>query len=165
MSDDLRIRAFEPRDLPAVVQIFTDGMRCSADGHTLFSDHYISESIKSDLHDIDASYSAPGGGFWVAITGDQVVGMIGLQFKRQGEGELRRLCVKSDFRRRGVGKKLMAHMEQWAKSKSFATVSLWLGGVLSPLREYYLAAGYTLTQTFVVSQVPYLETMSFTKQL
>ena len=62
-----------------------------------------------DIDDIQAAYmSDPCSHFWVAaLPTGEVVGMIGVQAAEPGVGEIRSLRVHSDYRRRGIGLKLM----------------------------------------------------------
>src|SRR5437667_3124063 len=64
-----------------------------------------------DIDDIAAAYmNNPGSHFWVAdFSGPPaaLVGMIGVQHHDDDVGEIRRLRVREDFRRRGIGSALV----------------------------------------------------------
>src|ERR1700722_19049559 len=62
-----------------------------------------------DIDDIPMSYvNAPGSYFWVAENEQgEVVGMIGVHHHEQDLGEIRRLRVRADLRRRGIGTRLV----------------------------------------------------------
>src|SRR5207237_10636817 len=94
------IRSFRASDAPACKTLYREGM---LGGHLAENDTGV------DIDDIEAAYmSKPGNHFWVAETADgQVVGMLGVQHYDQGIGEIRRLRVRSDVRRRGIGTRLV----------------------------------------------------------
>ncbi|ETI33047.1 hypothetical protein L917_19421 [Phytophthora nicotianae] len=52
------------------------------------------------------TYSKPGGNFWVAtprLKPTEMVGIVGLESQDANAGKLRRMSVKENYRRRGVG--------------------------------------------------------------
>jgi GNAT superfamily N-acetyltransferase len=80
-------------------------------------DGYINHSIETDLSSIPSVYK--GGSFIVATHKDRVVGMVGGEFKEEESKnhgarvyELRRMSVDSDMRGRGLGKRLIRHLEK-----------------------------------------------------
>lgn len=54
--------------------------------------------------------------FWVAVLDDTVIGYSNLRVLSD-EGELERIAVAPDYRRLGIGRKLMEAMEDFAGSK------------------------------------------------
>ena len=78
-----------------------------------------------DIDDIPRAYIKPGGRFWVAENpqGD-VVGMIGVQHHDRGEGEIRRLRVRADHRRRGIGSALLEQAIRYCKEMQHLRVTL-----------------------------------------
>lgn len=91
----VKIRSFKPCDQQACKRLHVDGV---IGGSVSESDTCV------DLDDINGVYMKPGNHFWVAEapTGE-VVGMIGVQHHELGSGEIRRLRVAENFRRRGIG--------------------------------------------------------------
>src|SRR4051794_24358304 len=111
MSDDsgdisIRIRSFCREDLPACRQLYAQG---------LLGGKIAENDTGLDIHDIEHAYmSKPGNHLWVAETipipdgkPGEIVGMIGVQQFVEGKGEIRRLRVREDMRRRGIGTKLV----------------------------------------------------------
>jgi len=79
-----------------------------------------------DIDDINLAYmSSPDNHFWVAEDGaGQVVGMIGVQQHESGEGEIRRLRVRSDCRRKGIGSALLESALKFCREKHHLKVIL-----------------------------------------
>src|SRR3954469_1657259 len=100
------IRSFRPSDLPACRKLYVEG---------LLGGKLAENDTGLDIDDIETAYmSKPGNHFWIAETVPMadgptpvIVGMIGVQAFHEGKGEIRRLRVREDMRRRGIGSKLV----------------------------------------------------------
>ena len=93
------IRSFRPADLPACRKLYVEG---------LLGGKLAENDTGLDIDDIDAVYMHTAGNhFWVAEIGGQIVGMIGVQHHDQGVGQVRRLRVAREHRRRGIGSALL----------------------------------------------------------
>ena len=86
-----------------------------------------------------ADFAPPGGTFLVAYEHDRAVACGGLKTIGTGVAELKRMYVVPDARRRGVGRALLAALEDAARSMGFGTVRLDCERHNWPL---YRAAGY-----------------------
>lgn len=176
VAPEVRIRQFQPSNQKQVADLFAAGMLYYADFyadalpnvHELWNS-YVQESINDDLAKIEQVYIQPGGNFWVATVNDgnkeKVVGMVGLEKKPNGEGELRRMSVSSEFRRFGLGRQLVSHLEAWAKESGYSKVVLSTGAIMFNAVKFYPSIGYELTRTEIVSQDPEFEAHYFAKNL
>src|SRR6476660_2991543 len=90
------IRSFRSSDLPACRKLYVEG---------LLGGKLAENDTGLDIDDIESAYMrTPGNHFWVAEAENGViVGMIGVQHHDEGVGEIRRLRVGDDVRRRGIG--------------------------------------------------------------
>ncbi|HEV7299515.1 MAG TPA: GNAT family N-acetyltransferase [Tepidisphaeraceae bacterium] len=97
------IRAYQPQDQVACRRLYLDGMVAGA--------KLAANDTGLDIDDIERAYAVDGGnGFWVAVNEvGEIVGMIGVQHLEEGVGEIRRLRVRADAQRRGIGSKLLVH--------------------------------------------------------
>ncbi|KAE8881950.1 hypothetical protein PF005_g11468 [Phytophthora fragariae] len=150
---ELHLRQYAPQDQEGVNAVFVNGCEFYRDS---FPEHvqnhwdeFIQQSLDSDLARIPSTYIAPGGNFWVVTTpdaddGEKVVGIVGLEATGDdGVGELRRMAVSSAFRRHGhgLGRRLVAELEAWAKTNGFTKVILRNGGPKDDARAFYRAIG------------------------
>lgn len=166
MSDSqaVLVRQFIPADHDAVVALFVDGMNSHPAHQNEYTAEYIASCLRADLADIDGSYMARSGNFWVATLPpstlsetpaggeakpqDVIVGMIGIECipgsdaSAKKAGEVRRLAVRSDCKRLGIGRILMAHLEQWASANGYATIHLSTGVVMRDAIAFYSKIGY-----------------------
>jgi GNAT superfamily N-acetyltransferase len=94
------IRPWESKDADTCRMLYREGLI----GGTLAEN-----DTGADIDDIAQAYMhVVGNHFWVAVnSADEVVGMIGVQHHEAGVGEIRRLRVRQDHRRRGIGSKLL----------------------------------------------------------
>lgn len=111
------IRSFRRADLVVCRKLYVDGLIGGkiADNDTGF-----------DIDEIEASYMRqPGNHFWVAVDGDGgPVGMIGVQSNEAGSGEIRRLRVRRDRQRRGIGKSLVEKALEFCQIRGYLKVTL-----------------------------------------
>jgi ribosomal protein S18 acetylase RimI-like enzyme len=111
------IRSFESRDHAACRSLFVDG---------LIGGKIAENDTGLDIDDIQGAYMAcPENHFWVAENQkEEVVGMIGVQQHERGVGEIRRLRVRQDHRRRGIGLALMEAAVRFCKERHHLKVTL-----------------------------------------
>lgn len=112
------IRSFSPEDQAACQSLYELGLI----GGTLAAN-----DTASDIDSIASAYMKPGNHFWVAqsdaATGT-IVGMIGVQHHDEGVGEIRRLRVHPDFRRRGIGTALVETAVRFCREENYLKVTL-----------------------------------------
>lgn len=114
------IRSFRREDLPACTQLYRDG---------LLGGKIAENDTGLDMDDIESAYMAnPGSHFWVAETTTgptrEVVGMIGVQHHEDNVGEIRRLRVRQDLRRRGIGSALIETALQFCRDRGYLKIAL-----------------------------------------
>jgi ribosomal protein S18 acetylase RimI-like enzyme len=112
-----RVREFRPQDLPACRKLYVEG---------LIGGKLAENDTGMDIDDIEWAYmKPPGNHFWVAeTTGGDVVGMIGVQAHEEDCGEIRRLRVSSDHRRKGIGSSLMEAALRFCQEKGYLKIEL-----------------------------------------
>ena len=84
--------------------------------------------LNEDLLDIKTNYFDKGHPFWIALDEyDRVVGCIGTKCDADGNLFLSHLYVKFDFKRHGIGSKLLEIAEESAKERGYKEVHVHLG--------------------------------------
>jgi len=112
------IRPFKREDQPACQTLYREGLI----GTTKIADN----DTGFDIDDIESSYmKRPGNCFFVAIdpTG-AVVGTIGVQHHEESTGEIRRLRVRKDSQRRGIGSRLLETALKFCQEHHYLKVTL-----------------------------------------
>ncbi len=113
----IQIRSFTPADAHACHTLYLEG---------LIGGQIADNDTGMDIDDIQSAYmTKPGSHFWVAQTPDgQIVGMVGVQHHEEGEGEIRRLRVRLDHRRRGIGTMLVETALGFCQDHQYLKVKL-----------------------------------------
>ena len=112
-----KIRSFRQEDQAACNELYTGGLIGGkiADNDTGYDIDHI----------FDAYMQSPGGHFWVAEAEcGKIVGTIGVQHYDDGCGEIRRLRVRPDFRRRGVGSALVETAVKFCQENGYLKLML-----------------------------------------
>ncbi|XP_075839813.1 N-acetyltransferase family 8 member 2-like [Microtus pennsylvanicus] len=122
----------------------------------LFWRNYVSTSLQADMADITKSYLNARGSFWVAESGDQVVGTVGcLPVKNPPLGrkqlQLFRLSVSSQHRGQGIAKALVRTVLQFARDQGYSDVVLETSIVQYSALALYQAMGFRKTDEYFVS--------------
>ncbi len=89
-----------------------------------------------------AMFDPPQGAFWVARRRGDAVGGVGLRAVAPAVGEVRRLWVEPAARGRGVGRALMAALEQEAARRGLSSLQLGTGDRQPEAVALYEATGW-----------------------
>lgn len=111
------IRSFRREDQAACKALYQEG---------LLGGKIAENDTGCDMDDIEAAYmKRPGDHFWVAEapTGE-IAGLIGVQHYDESVGEIRRLRVRRDFRRRGIGAALVETALRFCQEQNYLKVTL-----------------------------------------
>jgi GNAT superfamily N-acetyltransferase len=57
------------------------------------------------------------------------------------------LVVDRDYRKQGIGRRLLAQAEEWAVQQGCAVVRLWSSATRTDAHEFYRRVGYTIVKT------------------
>ena len=116
------IRSFRAGDLSACTQLYREG---------LLGGKIAENDTGLDIDDIDQAYMThPGSHFWVAEIAptnggaSDIVGMIGVQHHEDNVGEIRRLRVRQDQRRRGIGAALVETALKFCRERGYLKIAL-----------------------------------------
>lgn len=114
-------------DIPAVIRSFVpaDQAACRA----LYEQGLVGGKISDndtgfDIDNIEVAYMKEGNHFWVAEAEVLIVGTIGVQHHDEGTGEIRRLRVHPDYRRRGIGTALVETAVRFCREQNYLKVTL-----------------------------------------
>jgi ribosomal protein S18 acetylase RimI-like enzyme len=111
------VRSYRSTDQAACTRLYREG---------LLGGQLAENDTGFDIDDIELAYMhAEGCHFWVAQSPEgEVVGMIGVQQHEPGAGEIRRLRVGIDHRRRGIGAMLLRQALEFCRDNHHLKVSL-----------------------------------------
>jgi ribosomal protein S18 acetylase RimI-like enzyme len=135
-----KIRDFHAPDLPACRKLYVDG---------LLGGKLAENDTGLDIDDIQSAYMETAGNhFWVAAdSADQPIGMIGVQHHDQGVGQIRRLRVDQNQRRRGIGSALLETAITFCRENQYLKVLLESFTERAAALELFRKLGFQLTTT------------------
>jgi len=113
----ITVRTYRPEDRDACRALYRDG---------LVGGKIAANDTGLDIDDIESAYlCSQDDHFWVAENeAGEIVGMIGVQRCEDSMGEIRRLRVRKDSRRRGVGSALMETAIRFCRERQFLKITL-----------------------------------------
>jgi len=104
----------------------------------------VDESLNTDLDDIDTHYGNDC--VLVALDGALVVGT-GILLLRAAEGEIVRMSVHRDYRRRGIATQLLAELLHLASEYGVIRIVVETNAKWTEARNLYETAGFTFTHS------------------
>lgn len=104
----------------------------------------ITLDAQPDLQDIPGYYQARAGNFWVAVSGDAVVGTIGLLDIGHRQGALRKMFVSASHRgaEHGVARRLLEELLAWAATHGLTDIFLGTTDKFLAAHRFYEKNGF-----------------------
>jgi GNAT superfamily N-acetyltransferase len=133
---DVRIVAFEQEFQDAFRRLVLDGM---AERWGI-----VDESLNTDLDEIESSYE--GDCVLVALDGALVVGS-GILLLRAAEGEIVRMAVQREYRRRGIATRLLAELILFAPERGVNRIVVETNARWTEARNLYEKSGFKFTHS------------------
>ncbi|MCH4825189.1 GNAT family N-acetyltransferase [Planococcus halocryophilus] len=105
---------------------------------------FIDPTYNPDLKDISYSYSRRGTVFLVGIYNGRIICTGAITHEAPGVGRIERMSVLKGYRRIGVAKIMMYHLESWAKQEGYQQLVLETNGTWYSAIEFYKSQQYHL---------------------
>jgi len=110
---------------------------------------FIDPSYNPDLKDILSSYSREKTMFFVCVFDNAVISTGAVSYEAPGVGRIERMSVLKKYRRGGIAKVMLQHLESWAQQEGYEKVVLetnksWTSAIefyKKQQYEFYLAEG------------------------
>jgi GNAT superfamily N-acetyltransferase len=135
-GEDIRIERFDPAMQDAFRTLVLDGM---AERWGV-----VDESLNTDLDDIDAHYGSDC--VLIAVDCGMVVGT-GILLIRATEGEIVRMSVHRDYRRRGIARQVLAELVNLAADYGVKRIVVETNAKWIEARNLYEASGFKFTRS------------------
>lgn len=105
----------------------------------------ITAEQQPDLRDIRGFYQVRNGNFWVASSGGDVVGTIALLDLGNGQGALRKMFVRPDFRGpdKGTAQLLLDALLDWCQARSVRDIFLGTTAQFLAAHRFYERNGFS----------------------
>jgi len=143
------IRAYKDADYAEVVDLFIRINRELAPPEMRERfEQYIQSSIDGEMSRLPDTFSeARRNAFWVVETGDQIIGMFGIESRSDDSTELRRMYLDRCHRGRGIAQRMLQCAETRARNLGFAKLILSTAEVQKAAIAFYRKSGYRLVRT------------------
>jgi GNAT superfamily N-acetyltransferase len=139
----VEIRKFASDDVPAVRELFIRVNRLLAPANMKEAfEIYIARSLMEEIDRVSDYYTERDGSFWVAVDGETIVGMFGLESSTDGGMELRRMYVDPDLRRRGIARMMLNFAEEECRRRNRPRLNLSTSELQTDALALYQGAGY-----------------------
>ncbi len=104
----------------------------------------ITREEQPDLTDIDSVFLRGNGNFWVALSGDEVVGTIGLVDIGNSEVALKKMFVRADFRGKehSVAARLMDNVKCHCQQNGIERIFLGTTSQMAAAHRFYEKNGF-----------------------
>jgi GNAT superfamily N-acetyltransferase len=147
MNDAISVRAFGPEHAVAVRNLFIRVNRLLAPPEMKDAfENYIQRSLVEEIDRISEYYSGKNGGFWVAVDGQGLAGMFGLEPSGELGMELRRMYVDPERRKQGIARKMLAFAENECRRRNRPTMDLSTSELQAAALSLYRSSGYILVR-------------------
>jgi GNAT superfamily N-acetyltransferase len=146
---DAIIRAYEDADHAGVIDLFIRINRELAPPEMRERfEQYIQTSIDGEMSRLREVFSeAKRNAFWVVETGDEIIGMLGIESRSNECAELRRMYLDRRHRGRGIAQRMLKCAETRARELGFAKLILSTAEVQEAAIAFYRKSGYGLVRT------------------
>ncbi|MHC4776123.1 MAG: GNAT family N-acetyltransferase [Planctomycetota bacterium] len=137
--EEVTVRLARAEDYAALRTLFKQGM---IEGQVRGSD------TGADIENVAEAYFSDEGqsALWVADYNDDIIGMIGVQKTSDHEAEVRRLRVREDYRRRGLGAKLVEQALGFCQHHGYLKVMLDVRIERAPAIKLFEKFGFKLAR-------------------
>ena len=141
--DPFQVRQYTPADRDAVLALaprLTEGMPTWRDPAAWLS------AVRGWVSDSAWNAGQPGHAMYVAVAGDQVVGLVSVteraHFTGQVDAYVGELVTAAGMARPGIARALTAAAEAWGAARGLHYLTLETGAANRSARSFYAALGY-----------------------
>lgn len=101
------------------------------------------QDFEAELAGLPGAYAPPHGGLWLARVDGKVAGTIAFRPLEEGTCEMKRLWVRDEYRRLGLGRRLAVTCVRAARDAGYAAMCLDTLGHMTTARTLYENLGFT----------------------
>lgn len=141
-------RAADSEQLAAVRALFLEFSQ-SLDFNLNFQD------FEAELANLPGKYAPPSGELLLASSGDTPAGCIAMRSLDDTTCEMKRLWVRPDFRKTGLGRTLAKQIIQVAKGLGYQMMKLDTVAAMKPAIQLYHSLGFVETAPYTFNPLPH----------
>jgi len=107
-----------------IKELFTEYTNMLVEGNAEFKKYLILQNYDSEIENLEDKYGQPYGRLYICCCDEKVCGSIALRKINDTDCELKRLYVKPEFRKNGIGSMLIDRIIDDAKSIGYKAIFL-----------------------------------------
>ena len=142
-------------DLNAVRELFWEYLQwANANVNAEFDVNFdIASMLEDDMQTLE-KFLPPTGRLMLVTSDGRVVGIGCLKHLRPGIGEIKRMYVRPDVRKAGLGRALLASLMTEAKRAGYTRIRLDSAGFMKAAHALYRSAGFRVIEPYAESEIP-----------
>jgi putative acetyltransferase len=107
---------------------------------------YITRSLEEEIDRLSDYYAGKQGAFFIALEGETLAGMFGLEGLGTQAAELRRMYVDPAYRRHGLARMMLQRAEEICRGAGTFVLTLSTSELQQAALAFYRNAGYALVR-------------------
>jgi N-acetylglutamate synthase-like GNAT family acetyltransferase len=107
------------------------------------------QNIDDELNNFPEKYKEPGGAFYIAKYGNNIIGCVGLKKLDTEICEMKRLFVNDNYKGKGIGKKLVEIIINEGKIKDYKKIRLDTINTMETALKIYYKYGFYKIEPYV----------------
>lgn len=112
------------------------------------------QSFEEELENLPGDYVEPSGALLIAEDGIQVLGCVALRELNDGICEMKRLYIRPQYRRRGIGRLLSQNIIEKAITMGYSIMRLDTLNILKEANRLYESLGFKKTSPYYNNPLP-----------
>lgn len=109
--------------------------------------------VENNVDEFTSSVSSDGV-FYLLQVKDKIVGMGALRKLKEGIGEIKRMYIKPEYRRKGLGRKMLHLLLSEGKGFGFSAIYLETGAFMTTAQHLYRSMGFYDREEYPETEVP-----------
>ncbi len=152
---DIHIIQAKDEDAPQVRELFTEYLiAANSELYKVYRVKFdIDTSITMDMLHLD-KYMPPRGRLLLAYVDESLAGIAGLHDNGMQVGEIKRMYVRPDYRRQGLGKALLNQLIEAANQIGYQRLRLDSARFMTDAHKLYRSAGFQDIAAYKGSEIP-----------
>jgi len=140
------IPAYEKKN--EIKELFTEYTDMLVEGNAEFRNYLILQNYDEEVDNLEKLYGYPWGRLYIAYCDGKVCGSIGIKRMNDAECELKRLYVKPEFRKQGIGNILVDKVIAEAKEIGYKAMFLDTLPFLKTAIKIYRQKGFVEIESY-----------------
>jgi putative acetyltransferase len=142
------ILATDPAGMSAIRELFADYATALGPGHLCH------QNFDAEVAELPGKYAPPTGGLWLATIDEQPAGCVALRCLAEDTAELKRLFLRPEYRRHGLGRTLVETAIARARELAYRRIRLDTMPSMNEAVTLYRSLGFQSIEAYCYNPIP-----------